>query len=111
MAKDLILELGSEELPAGFIHPALLSLSSILAKKLETARVGFKAIETFGAPRRLAVVVAGLDEKQKDVSTEVKGPHKKAAFDSEGKPTAALMGFATAHGGKTPKTKHNPPSQ
>src|SRR3990172_1842854 len=77
MAKDLILELGSEELPAGFIHPALLSLSSILAKKLETARVGFKAIETFGAPRRLAVVVSGLDEKQKDVSTEARGPKKK----------------------------------
>ncbi|HZX35447.1 MAG TPA: glycine--tRNA ligase subunit beta [Thermodesulfobacteriota bacterium] len=105
MAKDLILELGSEELPAGFIHPALLSLSSILAKKLETARVGFKAIETFGAPRRLAVVVAGLDEKQKDVSTEVKGPHKKAAFDSEGKPTAALMGFARSQGVKPEELK------
>ncbi|MFZ3073263.1 MAG: glycine--tRNA ligase subunit beta, partial [Thermodesulfobacteriota bacterium] len=105
MAKDLILELGSEELPAGFIHPALASLSSILAKKLEAGRLGFKTIETFGAPRRLAVVVAGLDEKQKDVLTEVKGPHKKAAFDSEGKPTHALLGFAKSQGVKPEKLK------
>ncbi|MEK7313381.1 MAG: glycine--tRNA ligase subunit beta, partial [Deltaproteobacteria bacterium] len=105
MAKDLILELGSEELPAGFIHPALVSLSIILAKKLDSGRVGFKTIETFGAPRRLAVVVRGIDEKQKDVSTEVKGPHKKAAFDSEGKPTHALLGFAKSQGVKPEKLK------
>lgn len=98
MAKDLLFEIGVEELPAGFIPKALASYSGILKKTLNARRLGFASIRTLGTPRRLVFIVEGLDERQSDAVVTVKGPQKKAAFDAEGKPTPALLGFARREG-------------
>jgi glycyl-tRNA synthetase beta chain len=98
MAKHLILEIGIEELPAGFIPGALSSLERLFRKGLEEKRLTFKGLRTLGTPRRLTVIVEGLDEKQKDATREAKGPALKAAFDSKGAPTNALLGFARSQG-------------
>ncbi len=98
MAKDLLFEIGVEELPAGFIPRALASYAGILRKNLDGRSLGFSSIRTLGTPRRLVFIVEGLDERQKDAVVEVKGPQKKAAFDTEGKPTGALLGFAKKEG-------------
>lgn len=98
MEKELILEIGTEELPAGFIPRALGSLESFLKKNLESERLSFKAIKALGTPRRLTLIIEGLSGSQPDATTEVKGPQKKAAFDDKGNPTNALLGFARSQG-------------
>jgi glycyl-tRNA synthetase beta chain len=105
MAKDLILEIGTEEVPAGFIPGALSSLEGLFKKNLEAKHLSFKGLRTMGTPRRLAVIVEGLEERQSDASTEVKGPAKKAAFDQKGNPTKALLGFAGSQGVKVEDLK------
>jgi glycyl-tRNA synthetase beta chain len=105
MAKHLILEIGIEELPAGFIPGALSSLERLFRKGLEEKRLTFKGLRTLGTPRRLTVIVEGLDEKQKDATREAKGPALKAAFDSKGAPTNALLGFARSQGVKVEQLK------
>ncbi|MBI5643337.1 MAG: glycine--tRNA ligase subunit beta [Deltaproteobacteria bacterium] len=106
MAKDLIFELGSEELPAGFIHGALLSLETVFKKKAsEECRVGFKSVRTLATPRRLTLIVEGLEERQPDATIEIKGPNKKAAYDTDGKPTGALLGFARSQDAKIEELK------
>lgn len=92
--KPLLLEIGAEEIPAGYIAPALNALEEILLKKLSTARIGHGAAKTFGTPRRLAISVADVAEKQTPVTTEVLGPPEKIAFDNEGRPTTAAEKFA-----------------
>ncbi|MDP2689116.1 MAG: glycine--tRNA ligase subunit beta [Deltaproteobacteria bacterium] len=94
MAKDLILEIGTEEIPAAFVPRALGLLEGFLRKSLAGARLGFGEIRTLGTPRRLAAIVTGLAERQEDSREEVKGPSAKAAFDGNGRPTGALLGFA-----------------
>jgi len=90
MAKDLLFEIGTEEIPA--------ALEGFLRKGLESRKLSFKAIRTLGTPRRLTLIVEGLDEKQADAVIEVKGPQLKAAYDASGKPTGALLGFAKSQG-------------
>lgn len=96
--KDLLLEIGSEEIPAGYIAPALNAMAEKLARKLTSARVDFGEVKTYGTPRRLAVMVKNVAEKQEAVTTELIGPPKKAAYDSEGKPTIAAVKFAEKAG-------------
>jgi glycyl-tRNA synthetase beta chain len=96
--KDLLFEIGSEEIPAGFIGPALDALSERMAVGLRTARLGFGSVRTLGTPRRLALIVEGVDGHQPDATIEVRGPRKEAAFDAAGKPTKALEGFAKGQG-------------
>ncbi|HXI09412.1 MAG TPA: glycine--tRNA ligase subunit beta, partial [Thermodesulfobacteriota bacterium] len=105
MKKDLIFEIGTEEIPAGFIPKALGSLSGFLKKKLESARLSFDTVKTLGTPRRLTVIVEGLGDKQPDMSLEAKGPQLKAAYDAEGKPTGALLGFARSQGVEVSKLR------
>ncbi len=100
MAKDLLLEIGTEEIPAGFIPNALESMQGLVGKAMEEHRIGFKNICMFGTPRRLVVAVQGMDEKQADTVTEIMGPAKRAAFDENGKPTRAAEGFAKSQGVK-----------
>lgn len=98
MKKDLLLEIGTEEIPARFIPRALKSFESILSKNLQGARFDFKGITTFGTPRRLALIVKGLEDTQPDARVEQRGPQTRAAYDAQGNPTNALIGFARSQG-------------
>jgi len=98
MAKDLIFELGSEELPASFIKPALAALASSLQKGFKEGGLGYGQMRTLGTPRRLTVIVEGLEEKEPDRRVEARGPSVKAAYDKDGNPTRALEGFARGSG-------------
>jgi glycyl-tRNA synthetase beta chain len=92
--KELLLEIGTEEIPAGFIPQALMDLESLAKKELEASRIDFKGINTLGTPRRLVLVIESVSEKQRDEETKKMGPSKQSAFDEKGNPTKAAIGFA-----------------
>jgi glycyl-tRNA synthetase beta chain len=92
--KELLLEIGTEEIPAGFIPQALTDLENLAQKELEANRIDFEGMRTLGTPRRLVLFIASLSEKQKDVEVKKVGPSKQSAFDDKGNPTKAAMGFA-----------------
>ena len=98
MRKELLLEIGSEEIPAGFIGPALDNMRKGLAAKLAEQDLQYDDIHTAATPRRLAICVRGLVSQQPDREEEFVGPARKAAFDKEGKPTKAALGFAQSKG-------------
>ncbi|CAG0987085.1 glycyl-tRNA synthetase beta chain [Geobacteraceae bacterium] len=98
MGKELFLEIGTEEIPAGFIPRAMAEMEALLAKELEHARIAFGDIRTLGTPRRLALAVKGLPAVQPDAEITAMGPAKNVAFDAEGKPTKAAEGFARGQG-------------
>ena len=91
---NLLLEIGAEEIPAGYIAPALEAIASNLLKKMSAARIEYGDVKTFGTPRRLAVMVEGVAAKQPTVSKDVLGPPTKVAFDADGQPTMAAVKFA-----------------
>ncbi|MGB5749547.1 MAG: glycine--tRNA ligase subunit beta [Desulfobacterales bacterium] len=90
----LLLEIGTEEIPAGYILPALEALSATLSKKLTEARIEHGRSQIYGTPRRLAVKVENVAPKQPSVKSEVIGPPAKIGFDEDGKPTMAAQKFA-----------------
>jgi glycyl-tRNA synthetase beta chain len=92
--KTLLLEIGSEEIPAGYIQPALEALSAGLLKKLADQRIDCGPARTFGTPRRLAVEIQSVAEKQQSVTSEVTGPPAKVAYDQNGNPAMAAVKFA-----------------
>ena len=92
--KTLLLEIGTEEIPAGYIAPALAALASRLTQKLDEARIEHGQVRTLGTPRRLAVIVEELVPRQKSMTSEIVGPPRKAAYDAEGRPTVAAVKFA-----------------
>lgn len=92
--KELLLEIGTEEIPAGFIPQALTDLESLVRKELETNRIDFDGVKTLGTPRRLVLFIESVSEKQRDTEAKKIGPSKQAAFDSNGNPTKAAIGFA-----------------
>ncbi|HSB07012.1 MAG TPA: glycine--tRNA ligase subunit beta [Thermodesulfobacteriota bacterium] len=94
MMKELLLEIGTEEIPAGFVPQALADLEDLTRKELEAQRIDCEGMKTLGTPRRLVLVIQALSERQKDVELKKVGPSKQAAFDSSGKPTKAAIGFA-----------------
>ena len=94
----LLFEIGSEEIPAGFVPPALRQLETDLAKALGDARLAHGEVKAVGTPRRLCVWARDVIAKQPDATTEALGPSVQAAFDAEGKPTAAALGFARSQG-------------
>ncbi|KLU59632.1 glycine--tRNA ligase beta subunit [Peptococcaceae bacterium CEB3] len=98
MARDFVLEIGTEEIPAKFAPDALGQLADQARQKLGDLRLAFRELKTYSAPRRLAVVLKDLAEKQEDLQAEVKGPALKSAYDAAGKPTKAAQGFARAQG-------------
>lgn len=98
MAKDLLLEIGTEEIPAKFMPGALAQLESVAKNKLEANRISFSNIRAVGTPRRLALIVRQVSEKQADRRSENKGPAVKIAYDEKGVPTKAALGFARSQG-------------
>ncbi|MFA4903024.1 MAG: glycine--tRNA ligase subunit beta [Desulfobaccales bacterium] len=98
MAKELLLEIGTEEIPARFLPPALEEMAASFRKLLDAERIGVGEILTYGTPRRLALVARELAEAQAEVATEEIGPPKAVAFDAAGKPTPAAQGFAKKQG-------------
>ncbi|HYG58477.1 MAG TPA: glycine--tRNA ligase subunit beta, partial [Symbiobacteriaceae bacterium] len=96
--RNLLLEIGTEEIPSRFCQPALEQLKANAEKALAGARLGYKLADVFGTPRRLVLYVKDLELVQKDVEVVQKGPSKKAAFDAEGKPTVAVQKFAQSQG-------------
>ena len=100
---SLLLEIGSEEIPAGYILPALEALSSNLLQKLDDARIEHGEAKIYGTPRRLAVKVESVASKQQTVKTEVLGPPAKVGYDQNGKPTVAAEKFAEKVGVSTSK--------
>lgn len=98
MAKNVLFEIGVEEIPARFMAGSLRELKAAAEKSLKEARLTFAQVRTMGTPRRLTLFIDGLAEKQADFKEEVKGPAAKAAFDGEGKPTKALLGFLRSKG-------------
>jgi len=98
MGKELIFEIGTEEIPAGFMSDAIRSLSDIARRELDENAISYGEISSFGTPRRLVLRVTDLSEKQEDQSRESFGPPVRIAFDEEGKPTKATIGFAKSQG-------------
>lgn len=98
MAKDLLFEIGLEEMPARFIRAAMEQLKDRISKWLEDSVISFESIESYATPRRLAVLVKGVAEKQEDVHEEVKGPSRKIALDENGNWSKAALGFARSQG-------------
>lgn len=98
MAKDLLLEIGTEEIPAKFMPGALAQLAETAGAKLAGRRIACGEIQTLGTPRRLTLVVREVAERQDDKFSENKGPAVKIAFDETGAPTKAAQGFARGQG-------------
>lgn len=94
MGKDLLLEIGTEEVPAHVMPGILKELKENAAAALNENRIAFAAVRTIGTPRRTALLVTGVAEKQEDVTCESRGPSVSIAFDADGNPTKAAQGFA-----------------
>jgi glycyl-tRNA synthetase beta chain len=92
--KELLLEIGTEEIPAGFVPQALIDLEALAKKEMEARRIDFNGIKTLGTPRRLVLAMESVSEKQRDEEIKKIGPSKQAAFDTKGNPTKAAIGFA-----------------
>ncbi len=95
---NYLLEIGTEELPADHVGEALERLETLLGDALRQANLSFQGIKTYGTPRRLAVIVTGLPDKQETVHKKVKGPPVKSALDASGKPLPPAQGFAAKQG-------------
>ncbi len=95
---ELLFEIGTEEIPAGYIQPALDALTEGAAKKLTALELAFDTIRTYGTPRRLTLTIDNLQSRQADSRQEHVGPSVKAGFDAEGKLTKAAIGFARSRG-------------
>ncbi|MCS6797654.1 MAG: glycine--tRNA ligase subunit beta [Myxococcota bacterium] len=98
MGLPLLFEIGTEELPAGFVEAALDALPGIARSLLAEARLTHGAVRAMGTPRRLALLVDELAPRQSDRHETVSGPPLSAAYDADGRPTAAAIGFARRHG-------------
>jgi len=98
MSRDLLIELGTEELPPKALASLSAALTDEFVRQLDEAGLNHGAVERFAAPRRLALLVRDLDEKQADRDIERQGPAVQAAFDSDGNPTKAAQGFAASLG-------------
>jgi glycyl-tRNA synthetase beta chain len=98
MAKDFLLEVGMEEIPARFVRGAVNQLQDKLSVWLKESRLEYTDIKAYATPRRIAIQINQLAEKQDDVSEEVKGPAKKIAQDDKGEWSKAALGFARSQG-------------
>lgn len=98
MAEDFLFELGLEEMPAHVVTPAMHQLKERMENFLNDHRLGYESIDTFSTPRRLAVRVNGLDERQADIKEEAKGPAKKIALAEDGSWSKAAQGFVRGQG-------------
>lgn len=93
-AADLLFELGTEELPPLALQRLSDALASNICRGLDQLGVGYGSVQRYATPRRLAVVIREVAEKQPDQQVERRGPSVKVAFDDEGNPSKAALGFA-----------------
>jgi glycyl-tRNA synthetase beta chain len=98
MAQNLLLEIGLEEMPAHVVTPSMKQLQQKAVEFLTAQSLEFSSIEAYSTPRRLAIYVTGIPEKQADTEEEVKGPAKKIALDAEGNWSKAAQGFVRGQG-------------
>ena len=98
MGKELLLEIGTEEIPAAFLPKALKDMEEIIRKELAECRIVHGEIRTMGTPRRLFLTVASVAERQEDQVIEKLGPARRVAFDAQGNPSPAALGFASGQG-------------
>lgn len=98
MGRDYLLEIGCEEIPAGFVGPALWFGGQQFEGMLKKARLSFRKVDIYGTPRRLAYVIRDLEERQAASKETVMGPPKSVGLDAAGKPTKAALGFARSQG-------------
>ena len=98
MAKNFVFEIGTEEIPAGFMPSILRQLKDLAAKAFKEAHLSYGSIDTMGTPRRLTLLVSDLQDQADDVTEEHKGPSVQIAFDKDGNPTKAAIGFAKGKG-------------
>ena len=96
--KDLLLEIGTEEIPAAFLPDALAALKDKAEKSLQSQRIAYKEISTAGTPRRLALLATGIAVSQEELVVTKIGPAKSISFDKEGNPTKSAIGFAKGQG-------------
>ncbi len=96
--ETFLLEIGTEELPASDLDETLARLRDVVPARLEEERLEYDALRVLGTPRRLAVLVEGLAPRQRPVEEMVQGPPACVAFDAEGRPTKAAVGFARKMG-------------
>jgi glycyl-tRNA synthetase beta chain len=96
--RDLLLEIGTEEIPTRFISPALSAVSEAAAEEFKAERLTFEKIQVLGTPRRIAIIVRSLALKQEDKTEEFRGPAWGSAFDASGTPAKAAKGFARSKG-------------
>jgi len=98
MTSELLFEIGTEEIPAGFLSKAVGDMEDIIRKSLTEKMIPFSGIKCLATPRRLVLYIADVAQKQEDQTVEKMGPAKKAAFDEQGNPTKAALGFAKGQG-------------
>ncbi|HZE21804.1 MAG TPA: glycine--tRNA ligase subunit beta, partial [Desulfobaccales bacterium] len=98
MGRELLLEIGTEEIPARFLPPVLEEMAASFRQRLEADRIGVGEIVTWGTPRRLALVAHEVADSQAEVNQEIIGPPKAVALDANGQATSAAAGFARAQG-------------
>ena len=94
----VLLEIGTEELPAGFMPPVLAQLADLARVQLQSGRIAFEELHCWGTPRRIVLYLTGVAEYQAPAIHEVRGPAVPAAFASNGEPTQAAIGFARSQG-------------
>ena len=92
--RDLLLEIGTEEIPAHAMPNILSQLKNLAETAFKDARINVGEVKTLGTPRRLALLINDVNEQQADISEEKRGPSIKIAFDAEGNPSKAAIGFA-----------------
>ena len=95
---DLLFEIGTEEIPASYVPPVLEQLRQLATESLTNHRIPFGDIETLGTPRRITLSIKDLKTLQESQETEVVGPPKRVAYDENGEPTKAAVGFAKTQG-------------
>ena len=93
MSKTYLLEIGTEEIPARVVGDALVQLKNNCIKILKENQITYETIEVYSTPRRLSLIINGLNNNTENLVEMVKGPSKKISYDEDGNPTKALLGF------------------
>ncbi len=97
---ELLLEIGTEEIPSSYILNGLRQLKELCKNMLNNNRIDFGDIETYGTPRRIVLIIKDIADKQKDTVLEIKGPPKSVSFDKNGNPTKAALSFVKKNDAK-----------
>jgi len=102
---DLLFEIGTEELPAAYLPELIAQLKSEAQRLFNAHHLSLKNVQSLGTPRRLVLIVRGLNATQRNPAEDIRGPSQQAAYDGAGKPTQALLGFLRSRNGTASQTK------